>query len=953
MVWRRRVRYLTGVVGVCSAIIAPAVFAVVATPSSQDVTPTGALSYTVPLRLPPGRAGVQPSLTLRYSSQGSNGIAGVGWNLEGLSQITRCPATQVVDGIHGSVRLNADDRLCIDGKRMLLAAGTYGQTGAMYYTDVFDGTRIYQVNSETKRHTSAVSATATALSYSQSSSESGIMRAASAGNAGTTTGNGNVAFRVQTKDGMLMEYAPAQVDSGWVARLWLLVRVVDAKGNNWVVTYFQDAANGEYRPTSIQYTLNSMLDSGGHEKSTTSTPTNFNTVQLEYESRPDTTVAWIGGAKLSNTQRLKTIRTLALNAPVTEYRLSYVTSSNSSRSLLSQLDECGSNAGSWTCFDIPLTFTYNEPAAAGSFATTGINWAGHTGGASNNIVGDFNGDGRLDIGLSSGSSWFTCLSTGTTFASCTNSLGHAGGISNNITGDFNGDGRTDIATHVSGTSWQVCQSTKTANADVNFDCGSAYWTGPNATVDKVVVGDFNGDGRTDLATFINATTYQVCMSTGTNFSCTNWSMSNYNDMADLVTGDFDGDGKTDLAWYIPAGGVWLVCFTNQNSNGADCAAQTITTGVPGAQTVVGDFNGDGKTDIAALEPGNTQWKVCYATGLLSATIQTSAFSCGLTSVFTGVIRSDIVTGDFNGDGRTDIAGLTNPTAGTWTVCQSLGNAFSCGTATAQSSSVGSTHFVGDFNGDGVSDLMVYNASGQYWDMRLSNGARTDYMKSVHTGFDITTNIQYASLPLSDRYVQAGVSSYPDVAVTPPMSVVYRVDGDDGVGGRRYLDFWFSSALARADGTGFEGFRQMTVQDASTSLLSQTTYFQGWPYIGMPVAVVSNIPSNAVYSKQVYTNYDSVNTLTGSSCVRSQPCTVLTRSTDEISVDLDGSPLPRVRMSVMTNDRFGAALTAKTEHLNIDGTATGYLKSTTNSYWTDETKWFIDRLIKSTVTSQIP
>lgn len=88
-----------------------------------SVTQQGASSYSVPLSVSPGTAGMQPTLSFNYNSNSGNSAMGLGWNLSGLSQITRCPATIAQDGFYDPVDYDDNDRFCLDGQRLQLSLG--------------------------------------------------------------------------------------------------------------------------------------------------------------------------------------------------------------------------------------------------------------------------------------------------------------------------------------------------------------------------------------------------------------------------------------------------------------------------------------------------------------------------------------------------------------------------------------------------------------------------------------------------------------------------------------------------------------------------------------------------------------------------------------------------------------------------------------------------------------
>ena len=101
-----------------------------------------AANYTIPIDVPPGLNGVAPKISLTFNSQSGPGNAGWGWNLSGISSITRIPSTQYHDNIIDPVDFDLLDHFALDGQRLILKTGTYGANGAVYQTEKYSNIKI-------------------------------------------------------------------------------------------------------------------------------------------------------------------------------------------------------------------------------------------------------------------------------------------------------------------------------------------------------------------------------------------------------------------------------------------------------------------------------------------------------------------------------------------------------------------------------------------------------------------------------------------------------------------------------------------------------------------------------------------------------------------------------------------------------------------------------------------
>ena len=87
---------------------------------NATVSESGGAVVSIPIDIPAGINGMQPNLALVYNSQGGLGIAGWGWDLSGLSSISRTGSTFYHDGKTDGIKFTTEDHLLLDGQRLVL-----------------------------------------------------------------------------------------------------------------------------------------------------------------------------------------------------------------------------------------------------------------------------------------------------------------------------------------------------------------------------------------------------------------------------------------------------------------------------------------------------------------------------------------------------------------------------------------------------------------------------------------------------------------------------------------------------------------------------------------------------------------------------------------------------------------------------------------------------------------
>ena len=451
-------------------------------------------------------------------------------------------------------------------------------------------------------------------------------------------------------------------------------------------------------------------------------------------------------------------------------------------------------------------------------------------------LADVNSDGKLDVVSFTNSTVTVLPGMGTgDFGTRINSPVGAFVVSP-VVADFNHDSKLDVAGLDSSNGPGGMK-----RLDVMFGDNAGNFAPPITTLftasDPFVMGggDFNGDTNFDLVILdrFGVTGMSLALGDGAGHfsSVTTFPLGVATNPKSIAVGDLNGDNKLDVA--VPSGGSFTIMLGNGLGG---FAPPVLFTTAKASSIVMADFNGDNKKDLAMVSEEQA--------GKLSIVLGDGAGGFGPANLFTvGAFPQDLTVGDFNNDGKIDVA-VSNGRRSTdfadtlTTVSVLLGDG-SGGMNARTDYLVEKTPqqiLSGDFNNDLKQDLITANSNSNSLSMLLNTcGALVDPTTRIQFGsslYSVGEGVQAATITVTRTGNTAGAASV-------------RYVTTDGIASSRQDYITAIGTLQFAPGETVKSFNVLIIDDLRAGEASESFNVK----LGSPVGAVLGNPDSAVVAIQ--------------------------------------------------------------------------------------------------------
>lgn len=782
------------------------------TEGQLSVSLNGVAGYSIPIALPAGINGVVPQVNLVYSSQAGNGIAGYGWSISGVSAISRIPRTKFHDGNVGGINLDAKDRFALDGQRLILKTGlVYGSAGSTYETENFSNVKI------------------TAVGVSPQGSDFGP-----------------ASFLVEYPDGSVAEYG-ATLDSQSIT--------------TWTINYWQNSQGVRISYSYIKVENSIVVTSIKY--GTLGATAAINEIQFIYGTLVRHEQSYVGGKRILNNRILEKIQVRSNGIGFRNYNLSYISNSIGYQRLEKVFELSGDGTKSYN----PTVFTYENSPESISYVdiTTKLNVGNISSQYAATVSGDFDGDEKMDFliypttGSDTKSKYW--------LYSNINSGGNNIGLEHKV-------GAFETIFPITWLSWNnqlmpkqgwtVAKKTDTNYTFTVYSASSTYpilyqyervvnfplQTSANCYLNKIVPkkilsGDFNGDGLTDVIAIDNPTSsclqkkvYFIDLKRDkeTNFLTDSGELLlKLTSNSRVEVADVNGDGKSDFLIFEKGK---VTAYTLNDNNQLTLLFDYADTQIISTSNfpLLGDYNGDGKTDFMIPGDGSNRtnsWIIYTSTG--TGIVKTSFLGIYYEPNY-GDYTFNYIAADYDKDGKSDLI-RTSSVKNTSTLMGRID--IGCynnksGIFSYPVSASASSEYSLDINpnvlpiylptGKGMpSNGKPYNPTLEiaflsndkifYFNSNKDN-TQDQLLRTVTTGNGVRELITYQPLSATsynERYMSIYTSgykeSYPkiDIESAPTVQVVTKLEKQSASVYKKQL-FAYAGATSNLEGLGFMGFR---------------------------------------------------------------------------------------------------------------------------------------------------